>query len=97
MGEHSYFEPDMLSHFPSLLFDWLLCEITLSFILVMKMIHTGPVPGDYVTDWEKTKITNPIFCCRLCGSNDALSEVELLAEDTKTYSIDATYVGISGG
>lgn len=34
------------------------------------MMHTGPVPGEYKDDWKPTKVDNPDFKCRKCGSDD---------------------------
>ena len=33
-------------------------------------MHTGPVPGDFETDWHPTKEVNPGYKCRECGSNN---------------------------
>ena len=33
-------------------------------------MHTGPVPGSYLDNWKKAKITNIYFKCRKCGSKN---------------------------
>jgi DNA-directed RNA polymerase subunit M/transcription elongation factor TFIIS len=33
-------------------------------------MHTGPVPGEYTNAWKPTKVENPKFVCRKCGSDD---------------------------
>lgn len=34
------------------------------------MTHTGPVAGNFTSDWKPTKAENPSFKCRKCGSDD---------------------------
>ena len=34
------------------------------------MTHTGPVPGDFTSDWKPTAPEAPAFKCRSCGSGD---------------------------